>query len=279
MKRLTQERSYFVAKDNQLITKSRYSLTLRQQRILLFLISRIRPTDDEATIYEFEIKDFIKICGYEDTSGSYYPIVKKDIKELADASSWIEVEKGKEILFRWINTAEINKRSGLIRISFHSSVARYLFELRERYTQYSLSNVLCLQHKYSIRLYEYLTTMKYLQEFEIPVEELKKRIDAEQYAKFDDFRKRVLEPSLIEINNMTDLFIEVFTRKTGRQITHLTFRYHEKSSYSMAMTYRLQENQLNPSSRKQARRQQAEMEKRINERQQRHKENNNGGEA
>lgn len=278
MKRLSQERSYFVAKDNQLITKSRYSLSLRQQRILLFLISRIKPTDEETTLYEFEIKDFIKICGYEDTSGSYYPVVKKDIKELADASSWIEVEKGKEILFRWINTAEINKRSGLIRISFHSSVARYLFELRERYTQYSLSNVLCLQHKYSIRLYEYLTTMKYLQEFEIPIAELKKRIDAEQYTKFDDFRKRVLYPSLVEINNMTDLFVEVFTRKTGRQITHLTFRYHEKTDYSYAAAIRLQEGQLDPTQRKKAREYKAAMEKRIEERRRRH-EQEDGGEA
>ena len=52
---------------------------------------------------------------------------------------------------------------------------------------------------------------------------------------------------------MTDLFVEVFTRKTGRQITHLTFRYHEKTEYSYAMTMTLQEAQLSPTKRKKAR--------------------------
>ena len=276
MKRLSQERSYFVAKDNQLITKSRYSLSLRQQRILLYFISRIKPTDEENTLYEFSIKDFIKVCGYNEVSG-YYTIIKHDIKELADASSWLEMEKGKEVLFRWINQAEIVKHSGLIRISFHPSVARYLFELRERYTQYSLSNVLGLTHKYSIRLYEYLTTMKYLQEFEIPVDELKKRIDAEQYTKYDDFKKRVLEPSLVEIDNMTDLFVEAFTRKTGRQITHIIFRYHEKTPRALAISYNLQEARLTPNVRKAIKKERAEIKQRIKEREEKHI--NQGGEA
>lgn len=269
MKRLTQERSYFVAKDNQLITKSRYSLSLRQQRILLFFISRIKPMDDENTLYEFEIKDFIKVCGYDDTSGNYYPVVKSDIKSLADVSNWIEVAKGKEQLFRWINTAEINRQSGKILISFHSTVARYLFNLRERYTQYSLSNVLCLKHKYSIRLYEYLSTMKYLEQFEISVDELKKRIDAEQYTKFADFEKRVLKPSIQEIDFMTDLFVDVATRKTGRQITHIRFTYREKTAYAMTTAYRLQDVQLNPSERKKVKQEKAEIERRIKEREQR----------
>lgn len=252
-KRLSQDRSYFVVKDNQLITKSRYSLTLQQQKILLYFISRIKPTDEEGTMYELDIKDFIKVCGYYDEGGAYYPLIKKDVKELADASSWIEVEKGKEVLFRWIDRAEINKQKGLLRVSFHSTVAPYLFELRERYTQYSLYDVLCLNHKYSIRLYEYLASMRYRREFEMPIEELKKHIDAEGYDKFSHLKARVIEPAILDIVNYTDLWVQYAFKKTGRSYTHIRFKIRLKTSQEMAMTHLATSSKLDPESRKRKR--------------------------
>ena len=259
-KDIVKSRDYFVVKDNQLITKSRYSLSLQQQKILLYFISRIKPTDEEGSMYEIEIKDFIKVCGYYDENGAYYPLIKKDVKELADTSSWIEIEKGKEILFRWIDRAEINKQKGLIRVSFHSSVAPYLFELRQRYTQYSLYDVLCLHHKYSIRLYEYLASMKYRGEFEISIEELKKRIDAEKYTKFSHFKDRVLEPAIYDIDTFTDIYTEYAYKKTGRSFTHIIFRIREKTDREIATTRILTRSKLNPESRKKLREIQAEIE-------------------
>ena len=260
-KRLSQERSYFVAKDNALITKSRYSLTLQQQKILLYFISRIKPTDEEHTMYELSIKDFAKVCGYVEDSGYYYQAIKADVKKLRDVSSWIEVEPGKEVLFSWIDRAEIDRKSGSLRVSFHYTVAPYLFELRERYTQYSLYNVLCLSHKYSIRLYEFLYSMRYKHQFEISIEELKKRIDAESYTKFSHFNDRVLKPSMEDIDSYTDLEVEYNYRKTGRAITHIIFLYHEKTDRDTAITHIMQRGKIEPESRKKKR----EMRKQIEE--------------
>ena len=46
-KNLDKERDYYVVKANQLITKSRYSLSLQQQKILLYFISQIKPEDNK----------------------------------------------------------------------------------------------------------------------------------------------------------------------------------------------------------------------------------------
>lgn len=249
-KRLSQERSYFVVKANDLITKSRYSLSFQQQKILLYFISRIKPTDEERTVYELSIKEFSKVCGYDEYNGYYYQSIKADIKKLCDASSWIETEPGKEELFRWIDRAEINRNSGTIKISFHYTVSQYLFALSEQYTQYSLYNALCLSHKYSIRLYEYLYSMRYKGQFMVSIDELKKRIDAERYTKISHFKDRVLEPAIEEIDNMTDLEVEYDYIRTGRQITHIIFKYYEKTSVGMAITRRLQESVIEPENRK-----------------------------
>lgn len=263
---IRKERNYYVVKANQLITKSRYSLSAQQQKILLYLISHIKPDDEIGTIYDFSIKDFAKVCGYDISSGYYYPLIKDDIKKLRDASSWIEIDKDREVLFSWLNTVELNKNSGEIKVSFHSTVAPYLFQLRERYTQYNLYQVLCLSHKYSIRLFEFLLSMKYKEVFEIDIETLKKHIDAEKYDKISHFKDRILIPAINEINDYTELNIEYAFKKTGKKITHIVFRYIEEDGLSYTISERFRDRKINPEKRKNDKKIRKEREKRIRQR-------------
>ena len=258
--KLRKERSFVVAKDNRLITKSRYSLTLQQQKILLYLISRIKPTDEVGTVYELPISEFIKVCGYD--NAYYYKAVKDDIKKLHDTSSWIEIEKGKEILFSWIDTAEINHNSGKIRITFHSTVSSYLFELREKYTQYNLYNVLCLSHKYSIRLYEYIMSMRYKKTFEVSLDELKKRIDAEKYSSFGNFHSRVLKPAIYDIDDYTDIMVEYKLIKSGKTVEMIAFKVRDKDERDYTTTHIMRERKIDTERRKETREKRKEMEER-----------------
>ena len=50
-----------VVKANDLIQKSRFNLSLQQQKIVLYLISQITPYDEEFKLYEFSILDFCRI--------------------------------------------------------------------------------------------------------------------------------------------------------------------------------------------------------------------------
>ena len=104
----TQEEKYLqirhstVVKSNDLIQKSRFSLSLLQQRILLYLISQITPVDDDFKLYEFSIAEFCKVCGIS-YNGRSYNEIKAIIKEIADKSVWITLADGKtETLVRWI---------------------------------------------------------------------------------------------------------------------------------------------------------------------------------
>ena len=142
--------------------------------------------------------------------------------------------------------------SGIVKIAFHSTVSPYLFELRERYTQYNLYNILCLSHKYSIRLYEYLMALKYRKTFEVPVEELKKRIDAESYKSFGNFHSRVLKPAIYDINDYTDINVEYAFRKSGKAITHILFKIRDNDGRDYTITRILREQKINPEKRKEA---------------------------
>ena len=60
-KDLIKSRSAIVAKSNDLIQKSRFSLTAQQQKIVLYLISKITPEDTEFKRYKFSINEFYNI--------------------------------------------------------------------------------------------------------------------------------------------------------------------------------------------------------------------------
>lgn len=79
MDEIIESREMFVAKSNALIQRSRYSLTLQQQRILLFLISKIKPTDTPEETYTFSIEEFCKVCGITASTGDYYKTIKDDL--------------------------------------------------------------------------------------------------------------------------------------------------------------------------------------------------------
>ena len=101
-----QDRQWYVAKSNDLIQRTRYSLPINQQKMLLYMISRIKPQDAPSQVFTFSIPDFCQVAGINlDDSGTYYTALKQQIQQLADSSAWIRTDEGKEALFRWIDTA------------------------------------------------------------------------------------------------------------------------------------------------------------------------------
>ena len=64
-KNYIQMRQNTVVKANELIQKSRFSLSLQQQKIVLYLISQITPFDEDFKLYEFSIIEFCRVSGID----------------------------------------------------------------------------------------------------------------------------------------------------------------------------------------------------------------------
>ena len=108
--------------------------------------------------------------------------------------------------------------------------------------------------------------MRYKEIFEIDIETLKKRIDAEKYDKISHFKDRIFIPAINEINDYTELNIEYTFKKTGKKITHIIFRYIEENGFSFAVYKRFREIKLDPERRKTAKAEKKEREERIRQR-------------
>lgn len=218
-------RNNTVVKANELIQKSRFSLSLQQQKIVLYLISQITPHDEDFKLYEFSISEFCKVCGIDYKSGQNYADLKEAIKEIADKSIWIRLENGKQTLLRWIEKPYIDDNSGIIQIKLDADMKPYLLQLKENFTQYELLWTLNFKSKYTIRLYELIKSIHfhelevYRREFEL--DDLRRMLGAETYKTYQTFKTRALEPAIEEINRFSDKNVSYEPIKRSRAVAKI----------------------------------------------------------
>lgn len=229
--RIENERGVKIYKADELLQKARYALTLTEQRLILYSISKIQPTDTVNTFYDLNLNDFFKVCGINHKES--YTKIKDILRALGNKGWWLKIGE-EESLVRWFTTVRVSKHG--VRVKFHEDMFPYLFELAKQmringrhYTSYEFQYVLPMKSTYSIRLYELLKSyQKNNQKWWFKIDELKDLLNCPNYERYADFRRFALEPALKEINCYTDLTVEVQTLKLGRKIDTITFIMSEK---------------------------------------------------
>lgn len=140
-----------------------------------------------------------------------------------------------------------NDYNDIIEITFTNSIMPYLIELKSKFTQYALSDLVNLNSKYSIILYKWLS-MNYNQ-YEhysykggrreeqvesyrnptISMRDLREITDTvNEYKNFSDFEKRILKKPLEEINTHTSFNVTYDKVKKGRSIDSIVFHIEKK---------------------------------------------------
>ena len=118
-----------------------------------------------------------------------------------------------------------------VKLIFAPIVIPLITRLEERFTQYEMKQISELSTGYAIRLYELLicwrTTGK------TPIIELadfrqKMGVLDAEYQRMYDLKKYVLEPSLKQINEHTDITASYEQHKKGRTITGFSFKFKQK---------------------------------------------------
>lgn len=259
--KIHESREYLVVKSNTIVQKSRYVLSVPEQRAVAYICSMIKPITPEAKAkqspycpdspwqleYDFNIKEYALVCGIHYDSGKNYEEVKATLKRLSDRSMWIDDGDGGEVLVRWLSKVSTNKRSGKARIRLDEDMAPHLFELQEKFLAYGLRNILAMRSQYSIRLYEILRSYAYQKSKTFEIDELKKMLMVENvksYGNFKDFRKYVLEVAQEEINELTDITITYTPITKGRKTVRVEFKIELKSKWDAGVSANIADRRL-----------------------------------
>lgn len=223
-----EERELSVVKHNEVVQKARYKLDLIQQKTILYLVSKIDSMkDDRFTDITVRLKDLCEIMGIE-ANGRSLNDIKEGLKKMADKSMWVELGDADNsiTLMRWLAEVTINRGKSTVTVRFDDKMAPYLLKLENCFTRYKLINVLPMKSQYSLRMYELIMSHSGQGKWDVTLDDLKKLLyidNLSTYSDYRDFKKRVLDPSLREICNFSDLSVAFSTKRIDRKIHSIVF--------------------------------------------------------
>lgn len=239
---------YEVVVKNDLIQKSRYELTATQQKLLLFMISKITPYDEAGMEYRTTIAEFCEVCNLNRDGGRYNAYVREALVVLKSKVFIIPIGERKEAFVNWFRDCEVDYDTGEILYTFSKHLLPYLYELNSYFTSFPLEYILPMKKEYGIRLYELLKSLypKKLK-YTITIEELRKRLGCEKcYPAYKDFRINVIEPAIEEINAYTDIIVKAEPIKRGRSYAEYVFTIVPAPAQEQAKRLIAREERISP---------------------------------
>lgn len=242
-----------IVKDNSLIDAS-FNLTLVEQRIMLLAIVSARELSNLTPESQIEIKVKDYMSQYSVSDATAYETIKDASDILFNRQfSYMDRYKNNDAISkaRWVNKITYVKDLGEIVLHLSSEVIELISRLESQFTKYMLDQVSGFKSKYSIRLYELVLKWSAVGKTEkYEIEELRKKLGVleNEYKQYSDFKKRVLEVAVNEINIQTDIKLSVDFLKTSRAVTHLQFKItkkKEKDVKPMSLNFKMTEPQIN----------------------------------
>lgn len=219
-----------IRKSNELI-EARYRLSIWEQRLVLTLLTQVSPKDEDFKRYKIDISALAKMWQLGEGNTAFYEEVQSAADSLVGKTIQLSDDPAISETVSWLSYVKYKRGSGEVEMEFHSSLKPYLLQLQKHFTQYQLDHVVNFRNQYTIRIYELLkmevfkhSDGKFSKDFKYEELRLFLGVEANEYKLFADFKRWVIEPSVVEISSHTDLNIEeVRYGKTGRKITDITF--------------------------------------------------------
>ncbi|MGP5791244.1 replication initiation protein RepM, partial [Psychrobacter celer] len=230
--------SELVVKDNALIQAS-YTLDLAEQRLILLAIIEARNSGQGIThdsLLRIHASNYAKQFGVNDKTA--YTVVKDASKGLFDRYVTYHdknPKNGKDRSFhcRWVDKIGVEPDSGIVYMRFTSDVVPLITRLESHFTSYEIDKVANLSSSYAIRLYELCVAWReqgFTQQYKI--EELRQKlgVEPEKYKAMNNFKARVIDLAIKQINQHTDITVKYEQHKTGRTITAISFKFKQKKA-------------------------------------------------
>ena len=240
-----------VVKDNALINAS-YNLETTEQRLIMLAIMSARDTGQGITAdskLEIHASDYAN--QFNVTNETAYEVLKSAVNNLFERKfSYIAEYKktGKTgiVRSRWVSRVFYVDTLAILEITFAPDVVPLITRLEENFTSYQLKQVSQLTSKYAIRLYELLIAWREVGKTpQIDLAEFRQKIgvEAKEYERMHHFKARVLEPSIKQINEHTDITVTYEQHKKGRTISGFSFKLKQKQKAKKVETNRDQDTQ------------------------------------
>ena len=223
------EKKGLIVKSNRMIN-SVIRMSLVENQLALFAIAKARETQtglSDASFVDIPALDFAAKFGTNET------MVYGQLKEAAAAlfkrefiiyDTHPDTGKPRVIHTRWISAFAYVADSGVVQLRFAPECIPHITRQESDFTSYGIKEVSAMSSVHAIHLYELLAQYKGIGKRSLGIAELRTLLQIEgEYPTLDNFKRRVIDVGIGQINKHSDLEVSYTQRKNGRSITHLIF--------------------------------------------------------
>lgn len=233
---MTQSKHDIVVKSNRLITAFQ-KLTLSEIRLIQLAIVDARESGNGLhTDKPLRIDALRYAEAFGLTKQTAYKLLTEAEDRLFERKfTFIDQDDGKPVKSRWVQRAKYLNNEGGIEIIFTYDVINEISRIdgfEQFFTSYLLEQTALLNSVYSVRLYELLIQWKSVGKtptFEIDQFRAQLGVAVNEYPAMGNFKRRVLDLAVNEVNEKTNIIVEYDQLKTGKTITGFRFKFKLKS--------------------------------------------------
>lgn len=202
------------------LAAAKYSLNISEQKLFIYAIRHLNQNNENFIESRFRLTDFAKFAHLEITR------LYKEIDSMSDnlMKTIIKIKNSEDKWVKYNLTRNCQYDDGVIFFIFNDDMKKLLLQLQEHYFLQP-PDIMQFKSKHSIRIYDLLKSKSYSQNIvEIDIEELKEILELEEkYDRITDFKNKVIDVAMTEINEFSDIKIEYKNVYYGRKIGALEF--------------------------------------------------------
>ena len=211
------------------------NLVQRKAFNCLMMQSILIPKPKGQKYHTISIKELCHLTGYKQKDFFY---LDKQLEEMQTTLiHWSDSNGNKQGRVQFLGHVFYDLESGILEYSFSDKLVE-MVKANKLYNQLDMGSMRELQSKHALALYEFCAGYKETETFNAGtgwrlLSDMKVMLcgDEQAYAQFKAFNRDVLKPAIKEVNENTDITIEMETRKKGRAIHALRFFVKANDNY------------------------------------------------
>ena len=224
--------SVVIFQHNNLV-EARYSLTLQEKRLILWLISKIRPEEENFKKHELSVQEFMNLLELKGNS-NYKELQKVTLGLMKKVLVIKRPEERTLTQVNWINYAHYEEGTGKIQLAFSDVMKPFLLHLKGQFTAIEVTDLMQFKSIHAIRIYELLKQYETIGERVLSIEEIKQCCGIigklKQYIEFERYLLLIAQR---EIDAKSDISFEFERIKRGRKIVAIKFIINNNKSYEL----------------------------------------------
>ena len=199
------------------INEAIFNLSAMSLDLICVILAQIEKYDTEYKFYKLNISTIEKRINRKLNRDS----LKKSIQELDSATLDILNES-----IKWFEIFNFESSLGILEVKLNEQLKPYLLNLESKFVLAQLDSILNLNGYYSKRFHLLVAQYKKMQKCKYDLIKLHKILSTPNSLQklYSNFKSRVLDFSMNEINQNTELKVEYQENKIGKSVNSLDFR-------------------------------------------------------